>query len=178
MPQRAARPHAGIWAGSPPRSAAFLVLWCIAGPYHPTDPVCVCHACHTNCLPRQVNIPRVVLRKNERLKELHSFIIQHTTVGSITRQETVSMLPCLALDVQPGHRVLDMCAAPGMFGGLHFTKLPCHRIQFHSFSHGFPSAKRSFPLLLSLMPFPWGPYHRKVRTRNPRRWEVGHLGAV
>lgn len=23
------------------------------------------------------------------------------------------MLPCLALGVRPGHRVLDMCAAPG-----------------------------------------------------------------
>ena len=33
--------------------------------------------------------------------------------GNITRQEAVSMLPPLFLDVQPHHTVLDMCAAPG-----------------------------------------------------------------
>ena len=36
----------------------------------------------------------------------------HAT-GRITRQESASMLPVQALDVQPGHRVLDLCAAPG-----------------------------------------------------------------
>ena len=53
----------------------------------------------------QVNIPRVVLRKNEHLKGLHEFLIHQTAVGNITRQEAVSMLPCLALDVRPGHKV-------------------------------------------------------------------------
>lgn len=33
--------------------------------------------------------------------------------GDISRQEAVSMIPPLLLDVQPGHSVLDMCAAPG-----------------------------------------------------------------
>lgn len=33
--------------------------------------------------------------------------------GNITRQEAVSMLPPLFLDVEPHHVVLDMCAAPG-----------------------------------------------------------------
>jgi NOL1/NOP2/sun family putative RNA methylase len=33
--------------------------------------------------------------------------------GRITQQEAASMMPVQALDVQPGHRVLDMCAAPG-----------------------------------------------------------------
>eukprot|EP00667_Euglena_gracilis_P003451 EG_transcript_3457 len=61
----------------------------------------------------QVNIPRVVLRKHEQLRELHQFLMQETAVGSITRQELVSMVPCLVLDVRPGHAVLDMCAAPG-----------------------------------------------------------------
>ena len=30
-----------------------------------------------------------------------------------SRQETVSMIPPLVLDVKPHHKVLDMCAAPG-----------------------------------------------------------------
>jgi 16S rRNA C967 or C1407 C5-methylase (RsmB/RsmF family) len=34
-------------------------------------------------------------------------------VGAITRQEAVSMIPPLLLAVEPAHRVLDMCAAPG-----------------------------------------------------------------
>ena len=33
--------------------------------------------------------------------------------GNISRQEAVSMIPPLVLDVQSHHRVLDMCAAPG-----------------------------------------------------------------
>jgi 16S rRNA C967 or C1407 C5-methylase (RsmB/RsmF family) len=38
---------------------------------------------------------------------------QHTDSGDITRQEAVSMVPPLALNVQPTHKCLDMCAAPG-----------------------------------------------------------------
>lgn len=33
--------------------------------------------------------------------------------GNISRQEAVSMIPPLLLDVKPNHWVLDMCAAPG-----------------------------------------------------------------
>ena len=34
-------------------------------------------------------------------------------VGNITRQEVVSMIPPLVMDIKPGMTVLDMCAAPG-----------------------------------------------------------------
>ena len=34
-------------------------------------------------------------------------------MGNISRQEAVSMIPPLLLDVKPHHYVLDMCAAPG-----------------------------------------------------------------
>ena len=33
--------------------------------------------------------------------------------GRITRQESVSMLPVLALEPSPGERILDLCASPG-----------------------------------------------------------------
>ncbi len=33
--------------------------------------------------------------------------------GRITQQEAASMMPVQALDIQPNHRVLDLCAAPG-----------------------------------------------------------------
>lgn len=34
-------------------------------------------------------------------------------VGQLCRQETASMLPALALGIEPHHSILDMCAAPG-----------------------------------------------------------------
>ncbi|CAN0457202.1 unnamed protein product, partial [Laminaria digitata] len=45
--------------------------------------------------------------------EFHTWLTGLMESGNITRQEAVSMLPPLFLDVQPKHMVLDMCAAPG-----------------------------------------------------------------
>ena len=55
------------------------------------------------------------IRKSEdlKMKKLHDWLMKNTDNGNITRQEAVSMVPPLALDVQPHHLVLDMCAAPG-----------------------------------------------------------------
>lgn len=61
----------------------------------------------------QLGVDRKTIRKAEGLEQLHQWLIQHTNSGNITRQEAVSMVPPLALDVHPHHRVLDMCAAPG-----------------------------------------------------------------
>ncbi|KAJ1658433.1 tRNA (cytosine-5-)-methyltransferase ncl1 [Dispira simplex] len=61
----------------------------------------------------QFTVPRVALKKSETLKKFHQFLVNETEVGNICRQEAVSMIPPLLLDVQPGHRVVDMCAAPG-----------------------------------------------------------------
>ena len=43
----------------------------------------------------------------------HANHVQANDAGSISRQEAVSMVPPLFLDVHPHHTVLDMCAAPG-----------------------------------------------------------------
>lgn len=53
------------------------------------------------------------IRKVPRLAALHQWLVKHTESGVITRQEAVSMVPPLALDVSPHHKCLDMCAAPG-----------------------------------------------------------------
>ena len=53
------------------------------------------------------------IRKLEGLSDLKKWMLQHTENGNITRQEAVSMVPPLALNVSPQHRCLDMCAAPG-----------------------------------------------------------------
>ncbi|CAH9143091.1 unnamed protein product [Cuscuta epithymum] len=59
------------------------------------------------------NFSRSQLRKNQTLKRFHEFLKLQNEIGNITRQEAVSMVPPLFLDVRPDHFVLDMCAAPG-----------------------------------------------------------------
>lgn len=59
------------------------------------------------------NFSRMQLRKNQTLERFHEFLKLENEIGNITRQEAVSMVPPLFLDVSPNHFVLDMCAAPG-----------------------------------------------------------------
>ncbi|KAI0753297.1 S-adenosyl-L-methionine-dependent methyltransferase [Daedaleopsis nitida] len=61
----------------------------------------------------QLNVAKRVVRKSPEFKKFHSFLVFETEVGNISRQEAVSMLPPLFLEVKPHHRVIDMCAAPG-----------------------------------------------------------------
>jgi 16S rRNA C967 or C1407 C5-methylase (RsmB/RsmF family) len=61
----------------------------------------------------KLGVDRRAIRKLDVLTDLHKWMIRHTDNGNITRQEAVSMVPPLALDVHPHHRCLDMCAAPG-----------------------------------------------------------------
>lgn len=61
----------------------------------------------------QMNITRLDLRKSPILQQLHKFLMAETDNGFISRQEAVSMIPPLLLDVHHGQDVLDMCAAPG-----------------------------------------------------------------
>ncbi|CAL1385339.1 unnamed protein product [Linum trigynum] len=59
------------------------------------------------------NYSRMQLRKNQTLERFHEFLKLENEIGNITRQEAVSMVPPLFLDVRPEHFILDMCAAPG-----------------------------------------------------------------
>lgn len=63
----------------------------------------------------QLNTFRQALKKSEGLKKLHKYIQKASDSGLISRQELVSMLPPLFLDVQSTDLVFDMCAAPGTF---------------------------------------------------------------
>ena len=56
---------------------------------------------------------RSEIRKSAHFSDFHAFLVQETALGNICRQEAVSMIPPILLDVQSHHRVLDMCAAPG-----------------------------------------------------------------
>uniref|UniRef100_A0AC34FHI0 tRNA (cytosine(34)-C(5))-methyltransferase n=1 Tax=Panagrolaimus sp. ES5 TaxID=591445 RepID=A0AC34FHI0_9BILA len=61
----------------------------------------------------QAVMPRSVMRSHPLLRDLHQFLVSETEIGVLSRQEAVSMVPPLLLDVKPEHMVLDMCAAPG-----------------------------------------------------------------
>lgn len=61
----------------------------------------------------QMTTPKQVIRKFAPFAAFQKFLVNETAVGNISRQEAVSMIPPLLLDVQPGHTVLDLCAAPG-----------------------------------------------------------------
>lgn len=63
------------------------------------------------------------IRRLEKYQKLHAFMVRETELGNLSRQEAVSMIPPLLLDLEGGGqrdetiheglRVLDMCAAPG-----------------------------------------------------------------
>ena len=60
-----------------------------------------------------VDITKKDIRNDPVLAGYHAFLMRETEIGHICRQEAVSMIPPLFLDIQAHHKVLDMCAAPG-----------------------------------------------------------------
>jgi multisite-specific tRNA:(cytosine-C5)-methyltransferase len=57
--------------------------------------------------------PKNVIRRFAPFAAFQKYLVSETSVGNISRQEVVSMIPPLVMDLQPGMTVLDMCAAPG-----------------------------------------------------------------
>jgi 16S rRNA C967 or C1407 C5-methylase (RsmB/RsmF family) len=60
-----------------------------------------------------INIPRFELKRNSALSKFHIFIQKSVDSGLISRQEAVSMIPPILMEVSPGESVFDTCAAPG-----------------------------------------------------------------
>ena len=61
----------------------------------------------------QMTTPKSVVRKFPPFASFQKFLVSETSVGNISRQEVVSMIPPLLMDIKPGMTVLDLCAAPG-----------------------------------------------------------------
>ncbi|KAI8453283.1 S-adenosyl-L-methionine-dependent methyltransferase [Phakopsora pachyrhizi] len=61
----------------------------------------------------ELSTSKQMIKKSIEFKEFQNFLVYETEAGNISRQEAVSMIPPLLLDVQPHHFVLDTCAAPG-----------------------------------------------------------------
>lgn len=64
-------------------------------------------------LAYSMTTPKNVIRRYEPFKHFQKFLVSETGVGNVSRQEQVSMIPPLLLDIKPEHTVLDLCAAPG-----------------------------------------------------------------
>ncbi|KAL7271489.1 tRNA (cytosine-5-)-methyltransferase ncl1 [Rhizina undulata] len=60
-----------------------------------------------------LTVGKSTIRRCPPFRQFQNFLVAETTIGNISRQEAVSMIPPLLLDVEPHHTVLDMCAAPG-----------------------------------------------------------------
>jgi len=58
-------------------------------------------------------LERRVIKKDRRHVQLKDYLAQRERCGLISRQEVVSMLPPLFLEIESHHLVLDLCAAPG-----------------------------------------------------------------
>ncbi|KAI4224684.1 MAG: hypothetical protein L6R36_004492 [Xanthoria steineri] len=61
----------------------------------------------------QMTTPKHVVRKFAPFKSFQQFLVSETSAGNISRQEIVSMIPPLLMDIRSGMVVLDLCAAPG-----------------------------------------------------------------
>ncbi|BFZ12837.1 hypothetical protein BsWGS_15875 [Bradybaena similaris] len=72
-----------------------------------------CLPWYPNKLGWQLDLTRKTVRSSEHLSRLHDFLVAETECGAISRQEAVSMIPPLVLDIRSHHKILDMCAAPG-----------------------------------------------------------------
>ncbi|KAL9098186.1 MAG: hypothetical protein Q9187_009712, partial [Circinaria calcarea] len=57
--------------------------------------------------------PKNVIRRFPPFASFQKFLVAESDVGNISRQEVVSMIPPLLMDIKPGMTVLDLCAAPG-----------------------------------------------------------------
>ncbi|SAM02707.1 hypothetical protein [Absidia glauca] len=77
--------------------------------YDPPAPV----AWYPDQLCYEITCPRGVLRNSPEYASFQKFLVAENETGNISRQELVSMVPPLLMDIQPHQRVLDMCAAPG-----------------------------------------------------------------
>ena len=74
----------------------------------------------------QINVEKSTLTSHSLLTPLRNLLSTHTTLGHINKQELVSMIPALFLDIHSHHHILDMCASPGSKTSQLLDLLHCH----------------------------------------------------
>ncbi len=68
---------------------------------------------YPNDLAWHMTSSKKVVRRSRPFAAFQKFLVSETGVGNMSRQEAVSMIPPLLMDVRPGMTVLDLCASPG-----------------------------------------------------------------
>ncbi len=68
---------------------------------------------YPNELAWQLETDRALVRKEPAFAGFYRWLVEASENGDVTRQEAVSMIPPMLLDIDSDHLVLDMCAAPG-----------------------------------------------------------------
>lgn len=69
--------------------------------------------CHVHAKPLPQNAWQMSADAALESHTMRQWLATHTRRGTISRQELVSTIPVLLLDVQSHHVVLDLCASPG-----------------------------------------------------------------
>jgi 16S rRNA C967 or C1407 C5-methylase (RsmB/RsmF family) len=71
---------------------------------------------------------KALFRKKPEMQPLRQYLIRQTALGTISRQEEVSMIPPFLLDIQPNDVCLDMCASPGSKTAQMLVALGRHKV--------------------------------------------------
>lgn len=80
---------------------------------------------------------KTAFRKRSDMAHIRQFLIQQTALGTISRQEEVSMIPPFLLDVQPTDVCLDMCASPGSKTAQMLVALGRHKLKPNKYNMPF-----------------------------------------
>lgn len=85
----------------------------------------------------QLNLTRKDIRRCEAYWQLHQFLISETETGNISRQEAVSMIPPVVLDVQPHHKVINVLVTLAFYQSFYLysvldTQLCCSDVSMVS----------------------------------------------
>lgn len=82
---------------------------------------------------------KTTFRKLPEMQPLRQYLIKQTALGTISRQEEVSMIPPFLLDIQANDVCLDMCASPGSKTAQMLVALGRHKgVPLESSASPFP----------------------------------------
>nr|CCC93808.1 conserved hypothetical protein [Trypanosoma congolense IL3000] len=76
----------------------------------------------------RIKAGKAEFRRRPEMQELRKFLILQTALGTVSRQEEVSMIPPFLLDIQPTDKCLDMCASPGSKTAQILVALGRHKV--------------------------------------------------
>ena len=87
----------------------------------------------------RIKSDKTAFRKAPEMQPLRQYLIRQTALGTVSRQEEVSMIPPLLLEIKSTDVCLDMCASPGSKTAQMLVALARHKaVPFSSDRSPFP----------------------------------------